>query len=372
MSDPEPLPPKWFAVYPKLPDDDRRNVKRFATEQDARQFLDAEILFLSAKPTPGVEHGEPGLQRLPVIRNRDQGWWGPVPVLSLRDFPGLACQGSFKDFLPLESIGTISRRPIRKQIKRLLTGRKADPICTLGDDWRFSDIERVANRLVGHEFEGRLHDSIAEILCKATYDLEESLIRIHREISCEALSFFWQSWDVQRHLAEFVGEITDSGEALRLSGANSTALSAANEAWRFVCEQLSAYAYHLSGYICETVTPTVQGEIAGTPEPQGPAVETRGIDSSSQVSDSILHEHRAGETERGSRERTRRVRKGDLRPLEGKRVVSFSTAQDYLGISERQRQKLVEKGVLNVEGGGHNKKITTESLMRYLPPENPN
>lgn len=64
-------------------------------------------------------------------------------------------------------------------------------------------------------------------------------------------------------------------------------------------------------------------------------------------------------------------RKGDASLLAGKSLVTFRTAQEYLGISERQRQSLVKQGALAVQGKGHNKKITTESLVAYLPPENP-
>ena len=65
-------------------------------------------------------------------------------------------------------------------------------------------------------------------------------------------------------------------------------------------------------------------------------------------------------------------RKGDDSLLAGKRAVNFRTAEQYLGLTERQRQNLVKGKVLVVEGKGQNKKITTDSLRAYLPPENPN
>ena len=67
----------------------------------------------------------------------------------------------------------------------------------------------------------------------------------------------------------------------------------------------------------------------------------------------------------------RREAKGDPSLIDGKDSVAFRTAEQYLGISERQRQSLVKSGSLRVEGQGHNRKITTESLRKYLPPENP-
>jgi hypothetical protein len=70
--------------------------------------------------------------------------------------------------------------------------------------------------------------------------------------------------------------------------------------------------------------------------------------------------------------RVGKARKGDATLLGQKQFVSFKTAEQYLGISERQRQKLMNSGALKYEGQGLNRKITTESLKAYLPPEIPN
>jgi hypothetical protein len=70
--------------------------------------------------------------------------------------------------------------------------------------------------------------------------------------------------------------------------------------------------------------------------------------------------------------RRRDDRKGELKLLQGKDRVTFRVAEQYLGITERQRQNLVKSGALTVEGRGHNRKVTTKSLREYLPPENPN
>jgi hypothetical protein len=67
----------------------------------------------------------------------------------------------------------------------------------------------------------------------------------------------------------------------------------------------------------------------------------------------------------------RNNRKGDPKLLVGKDRVTFRTAEQYLGITERQRQNLIKSRSLVVEGQGHNRKITTASLRSYLPPENP-
>ena len=71
-------------------------------------------------------------------------------------------------------------------------------------------------------------------------------------------------------------------------------------------------------------------------------------------------------------ERRGKERKGDAALLADKHAVIFSTAEQYLGITERQRQKLMKCGALKGDEQGRNRKITTESLRKYLRPKNPN
>ena len=72
------------------------------------------------------------------------------------------------------------------------------------------------------------------------------------------------------------------------------------------------------------------------------------------------------------KQRPGKERQGDASLLAGKHAVSFRTAEQYLGITERQRQNLVKGQSLIVVGKGHHRKITTDSLRVCLPPENPN
>jgi hypothetical protein len=62
-------------------------------------------------------------------------------------------------------------------------------------------------------------------------------------------------------------------------------------------------------------------------------------------------------------------RKGDPLLLGAGELVNFSIAENYAGITARQRQKLMKRGLLESKGLGHNRKITTESLRKYLPPQ---
>jgi len=65
------------------------------------------------------------------------------------------------------------------------------------------------------------------------------------------------------------------------------------------------------------------------------------------------------------------TRKGDAALLGDKTAVNFLEAEAYLGISARQRERLMKSNVLEVTGQGSNRKITTDSLRRYLPPKKP-
>ncbi len=62
-------------------------------------------------------------------------------------------------------------------------------------------------------------------------------------------------------------------------------------------------------------------------------------------------------------------RVGDPFLLNGKRLVAMQTAQIYLGVGKRRVQQLVKDGTLDTEGRGIHKKIVTDSLKKYVPPE---
>lgn len=130
-------------------------------------------------------------------------------------------------------------------------------------------------------------------------------------------------------------------------------------------------------------------------EELGPFLCSRGIGSQFAESDRKIEEDRLKERveeavdaylekREAKRQRKREVQKGstaEVKPgkeckgdaalLKGRSVVSFRTVEEYLGLGERQRQHLVQTGALTVEGKGQNRKITTESLRKYMPAENP-
>lgn len=69
-------------------------------------------------------------------------------------------------------------------------------------------------------------------------------------------------------------------------------------------------------------------------------------------------------------QRREKGRKGDVSLLGEKHSVDFRTAQQFLGMGERQRQSLMKSGALVVEGQGLNRKLTTKSLKEYVGKEN--
>ena len=61
-------------------------------------------------------------------------------------------------------------------------------------------------------------------------------------------------------------------------------------------------------------------------------------------------------------------KEGDARLLGNQHAVNFRAAELYLGITPRGRQKAIKAGKLAVVGERGRRRITVESLKRYLPP----
>jgi hypothetical protein len=129
--------------------------------------------------------------------------------------------------------------------------------------------------------------------------------------------------------------------------------------WRFICGPTPPAESRAQAGGRDDTSGTAKSD--SSPQPAQPESETEMSRPSMAVPKQEDTKHRTG-----------KERKGDATLLGQKRLVSFGTAQQYLGISERQRQKLINSGALKVEGQGQNRKITAESLKAYLPPETPN
>jgi hypothetical protein len=176
-----------------------------------------------------------------IIRNKDQGWGSPVSVVGI--VSGLKCRRSFREFLPPGEISPVAPEDLSALIKRVFSGNMPDYTCLLEEEWRFGEIEKDAMKRVGHEFEGRKHGSVAEIVLKSLYDLEQSLFLFHQNASCDAVAKFWTSWNVQRHLAEFTERIKESSTVRSLSHEPRRAARAARE---HLNVQLAVFAHEIA------------------------------------------------------------------------------------------------------------------------------
>jgi hypothetical protein len=87
----------------------------------------------------------------------------------------------------------------REEIRLLSEGVSRSFQCYLDEDWRFGEIEADARQRLGHNYSGRRHQSIAEIILKVVYDLEGALVKAHPDALCPAVADFWRSWQVQQH-----------------------------------------------------------------------------------------------------------------------------------------------------------------------------
>lgn len=149
------------------------------------------------------------------IRNREQGWGDPVPVRGILSGP--RCDRLLRDFYPLGDLVPMKPPNMDGIIRRVFDGNVPDYTCLLAENWKFDEIAREASMHVGYEFEGRKHGSIAEIILKALYDLERSLLAFHATVSADSVALFWTSWNFQRHLAEFSERVYKSPISYSLS-----------------------------------------------------------------------------------------------------------------------------------------------------------
>lgn len=266
-----------YAVCPRIErSGSGRTPRLFASEAAAKEFLDSEVCFpgeaeLDRQRAAASKNGEAARAASGfalTIRNRDQGWRNPVPVRRAADYSGPACNRAMRDFLPAEAVGPLPALNLEEEIDRSFQGRSADYACCLHTDWRFDEIEADAWRRAGHEYSGRPHASVAEIVVRAVHDLEAAFRKFHPNASCAAVADFWRSWQVQRHIADFCAGLAESETARMLAGDSIEAGRQAECARVHVCRQLAAFAHEV---LDGAFTPELAGSAvmpeAGTDEP---------------------------------------------------------------------------------------------------------
>jgi hypothetical protein len=182
---------------------------------------------------------------LQKLLNRHQGWENPVPVRPIADYTGAKCKRTLREFFPAEAVGLMPRLDVTEEIRRALQGRSGDYTCYLAPDWRFDAIEADAIKRGSHEYAGRRHSSIAEIVLKAVHDLEAAFQKMHPDASATAVSDFWQSWQVQQHIAEFCCEVAESETGRTLAGNHFEAVNQAHDVRVHLYRQLGAFAHEV-------------------------------------------------------------------------------------------------------------------------------
>jgi hypothetical protein len=252
-----------FAVCPRIEEGVlTKSPKLFESESAAQQFLHSEVEWPEA-PVDSAHlawEGEGGAlaplgpipNGLEPILNKSQGWQNPVPVV-LADYSGPKCDRALTSDLREEDVAVAVPELSRyEEIERALWRafsplpedryRPGDFICYLDEGWRFDAIEADSWRREGHAFEGQ---SIAQMVVRAAYDLDASLRKFHRPLSCAAKANFWQSWQVQQHIADFCTRLVESVTARAPAGYRIAADAEARRARVFVYRKLAVFTHEL-------------------------------------------------------------------------------------------------------------------------------
>ena len=163
----------------------------FETEDQALAFLD-------------------GLDDLGAQR-RGSGW-RIVPVRGLNEHPGPPCRRSVEEVLK-----SLPARRDRLRSESYPEDQVPDDVSDLWDlqieetladetflapDWRFNEVSTRASWRQGHKSLDR--GTVAEAISRVVLDLEGSMRGIHPNASAGAVADFWESWQVQRHLARIL------------------------------------------------------------------------------------------------------------------------------------------------------------------------
>jgi len=272
----------------------------FKTERGARRFLNTKI-----------RHSAGG--RFNFARS-DKGWLA-LPISS-GVITGSKPARTFQEFLPTTAVAVSDPPTMEGLLQRVLDDRLAEPSCSLGEEWRFADIERDAWKRVGHAYEGRKHTSVDELVVKAVHDLENSLFAVHPNAGTASVASFFGSWQVWRHVSDFCEQISKSPAVRRLDGAPEHARDR-------VYEQCWVYAHEVSAG-------AQVNDIVPKPSPKTRAAHSVGVPAES-ARDSSASE-------------------ASSRPLPGEPLLPAVLNN---GPANRNTQPSAERTIRKYEEGGH-------------------
>ncbi len=211
-----------------------------------------------------------------------------------------------------------------------------DPIrCTLGDDWQYRTIELSVKQKPSHKTVRRYPKHPHLELLEAVNDLESELYAYHGARSLDALSDFWSSFEVHRHITE---------HALKMQRHKEAYDQPVSEALDFVRE-------HLMNYVEDCLTPLADVDAQGLARKSDVQLDERATpqDQPWTSAESMLDGP-----------------KPDLeRLIEEKEYIILAVAARYLERHPDHVRRLVrEKKILRV-GQGRPIKISSESLRKY-------
>jgi hypothetical protein len=280
------------------------------------------------------------------ILRLDSDWLPkPLPVVSLQNNPGGPNESiGFYLEKELTPLALPSNEPIDPDtmVRQFIEEerRSSFPACYLDDDLQFEAMENKACNWAGHGYDRKRFDSIFRPICGVVLDLERALHNTFGSISAQAISHFWQSYQVHRHLCGVARELAASDSA-RTHGWTPTNC---NDAVREIRRLINCYGKDLLEVTAAIATAIDTGK-------ENPNVVATPLTRSSGTGVS---------TQPG---------KGDPALVEGRISVNRMHAMEYLGVGARQIQKLVKSGSLVATGTRQRQEITTESLRRYQPPK---
>jgi len=242
------VPPEWRIFERAEPDEfdtwaafhaDTLAVKFFRSEDDTKLFLRADT----------------GRGR----SNQDQGWRGPIQILSLTSTVGAPFDWeTLNNLLPQDEIQPhVPSLGLEQKIDRTLNQLDVEPSCFLRG---FVEIERDAIRREGHEYEGRIFRGSGRQMAFVVRDLVESLRHAFPAAPGHTVADFLTSFNVFKHLRNF---------AMRLKGDPSLQTVLIRQdvaaALDFILRQLASRAHTIRSQV--ESRPAARGSIDITAAP---------------------------------------------------------------------------------------------------------
>jgi hypothetical protein len=193
--------------------------------------------------------------------NQDQGWRGPIPILSLASAVGASFDWeTLKSFLRQDEIHPhVSSLDVAQKIDRTVSQLDAEPNCFLRD---FVEIERDAIRCEGHEYEGRIIKGLGRRMAFVVRDLLGSLRQTFPTLPGEAIADFLTSFNVFKHLRNFA-------ERLKADPSLQTVLIRwdVSAALDFILRQIASRAHTIRSQVESTPPAKGSVEISEVPQP---------------------------------------------------------------------------------------------------------